>query len=287
VNQPLASQSLNNPIPAERSFLAARSRSTRWDYWIHAHPCFELIHIRSVSVYSVVGDAQGVFEADQLLLLAPGVPHSFYTAGFIPHGEAIEMRLVYFSPDLVDGARTPELADLGPMLARARRGLRFTGHASAEAASLIDSVVDLGATSESAALLLRALARLAREPEARQIAEHETSSRFRGEEMARLDGLRAIVRRRFREPLTLEDVAGEAGMSASTVNHLLKKYLKVTFLEHLSGIRLDHAKHLLATTDADITEIAFAAGFGSLATFNRRFRDSQKQAPHEYREARR
>ena len=48
-------------------------------------------------------------------------------------------------------------------------------------------------------------------------------------------------------------------------------------------MRLDEAKRLLRESERDITEIAFEAGFGSLATFNRRFRADEKSTPQEFR----
>jgi AraC-like DNA-binding protein len=277
----IASQS--NPIPADRSFVVQHAIGGRWGYMVHAHPCFELIHIPRGHGHALVGDHVGEFHLGYLFLVAPGVPHSFHSEGFLPNGELLEMQIFYFNPDLVDVQRVPELASLGPLLARARRGLLYRGPVVDEIGDRLREMRSTTPGAQVVALGYRALDRLAREDEVEILAEHETSSRFRGEEMVRLDAVRSVIRRRFREPIGLDDVAHEAGMSASTLNHLLHKYSQTTFLAYLTDLRLDEAKRLLRETDRDITDIAFEAGFGSLATFNRRFRADDSKTPQQYR----
>ena len=275
--------SQTSPITSDRSFVVQHGVSARWGYSVHAHPCFELIHIPRGHGQAVVGDHQDSFLPGDLFLLAPGLPHSFFTDGYLPDNKALELQVLYFMPEMVDVQRVPELESLSPLLARARRGLRFRGPAVDEVSDRLREMRSTEVTALTVALALRALDRLAREEQVAPLADHETSSRFRGEEMVRLDAVRALLRRRFREPLTLDEVAREAGMSASTLNHLLHKYAQTTFLAYLTDLRLDEARRLLRDTEQDITAIAFDSGFGSLATFNRRFRAGEETTPQEFR----
>lgn len=278
----IQARALTDVIPSGRSFLVHHGLGSRWSYLVHAHPCYELIHVAGNGCDAVVGDHHGRFRAGEAILLAPGLPHSFYTDGFLPDGRRIAMHLVYFSADLVDAGRVPELRDLGSLLARSRRGLRFAGVAADQVGGWLADARVIGDAAAAAVLVLRCLARLA-QAEGEPLAEHESSSRFRGEDMARLDVVRTLILRRFREPLTLDEIAAEARMSASTLNHLLKTFHKTTFLRYLTSVRMDEARRLLSQTDADVTEVALSSGFGSIATFNRRFRAAERMPPHAYR----
>ena len=92
------------------------------------------------------------------------------------------------------------------------------------------------------------------------------------------------LRKHYAEPLALPQVARELDMSVSTLNALLKKYLKQTFLQYLSRIRLDESKTMLRKDQYSIAQVAFESGFASLATFNRRFRQDTGMTPGAYRQ---
>src|SRR3954467_11708959 len=97
-------------IPPERSFLVANESSPKWNYWVHTHHCFELIFFPRGDGYALIGDRSGEFAPGELYLLAPGVPHSFYSEGFLPDKALLEMLVVYFRPELADPERVPEFA---------------------------------------------------------------------------------------------------------------------------------------------------------------------------------
>jgi AraC-like DNA-binding protein/mannose-6-phosphate isomerase-like protein (cupin superfamily) len=274
-------------IPRERSFLVVHESSPKWNYWVHTHHCFELIHMARGDGYALVGDRSGEFAPGELYLLAPGVPHSFYSEGFLPDKAMLEMLCVYFRPDLADAERVPELRSAAALLARARRGLRFSGVIVGEVAGLLREMLALPPELSALVKLYAVLDRLARSGSGDQLSEREVSSRFHAEEMARLDAVRAVIGRRYRESLSLETVAKAARIGATSLNQLLRKYHQQTFLGYLTALRIGEAKRLLRETDRDIIDIALAAGFGSLATFNRRFRAGEQRSPQEYRVAHR
>jgi AraC-like DNA-binding protein len=270
-------------IPPGRSFIVVNGSSPRWDYHVHTHRCFELICMPRGYGSALVGDRCNPFDKGELFLLAPGVPHSFYSDGFLPHKALLEMLCAWFSPELADGERVPELRSASTLLARARRGLRFTGAIVADVAARLREMLPMPPDLGALVKLYAVLDLLARSGAGDQLSEHEVSVRFHADEMARLDAVRAVIGRRYREGLSLEGVAKEAGIGSTSLNQLLRKYHQQTFLGYLTGLRLGEARRLLRETDRDVVDIALAAGFGSLATFNRRFRASERRSPQEYR----
>lgn len=60
-----------------------------------------------------------------------------------------------------------------------------------------------------------------------------------------------------------------------------------SFTEMINAYRVSEAADLLSKTEESVTEIAFAVGFNSLATFNRVFKQRMGASPSEYRKSHR
>ena len=83
--------------------------------------------------------------------------------------------------------------------------------------------------------------------------------------------------------ITLEDVAAYAGFSKYYFSRMFKQFFGFSFSEYLCKRRLEVAGDLLTHTNRPIQEIAIAAGFGSVGTFNRIFRAAKNCTPTQYR----
>jgi transcriptional regulator GlxA family with amidase domain len=64
---------------------------------------------------------------------------------------------------------------------------------------------------------------------------------------------------------------------------MFKKATGVSFIEYVGRVRVEKAKRLLADPTARVSEVAFAAGFGSIPRFNRVFKKLAGASPTEYR----
>jgi AraC family transcriptional regulator of adaptative response / DNA-3-methyladenine glycosylase II len=89
------------------------------------------------------------------------------------------------------------------------------------------------------------------------------------------------------DSFTEEVMAGKLGVSARHLRRLFKEHLGVTPNELTRSTRAHFARRLLDDTDLTITEIAFAAGFGSLRQMNRVMRETFRATPSELRTKRR
>jgi AraC-like DNA-binding protein len=94
---------------------------------------------------------------------------------------------------------------------------------------------------------------------------------------------RRFVEEKFGEPLTLPRIARHAHMSRFYLCRLFKKTTGVTLTQFIVRIRLEKATRLLAARGLRITEVAAAAGFGSLPRFNSVFKQHMGMSPTEYR----
>jgi len=87
----------------------------------------------------------------------------------------------------------------------------------------------------------------------------------------------------FAENITLADVAREAGLSRFHFCRLFRQEAGVLFHEHLTRLRVQHAKTLLADRNRRISEVAYGVGFNDLSHFDRTFRKMVGRSPSEYR----
>lgn len=91
------------------------------------------------------------------------------------------------------------------------------------------------------------------------------------------------VSEHYREPLTLDMLARNLGISRFHLSHVFSEKIGQHFSTYLSSIRADRARALLAGTELSVTEIAAEAGFESQRTFFRAFREQCGMTPLEYR----
>ena len=85
------------------------------------------------------------------------------------------------------------------------------------------------------------------------------------------------------QALSLDKVAHHVGISKFYFSRLFKEYTQMNFNEYLVHQRISRSITLFEDPDISIAEVAFQSGFGSIASFNRRFRQVKNCTPSEYR----
>ena len=86
----------------------------------------------------------------------------------------------------------------------------------------------------------------------------------------------------YMEDISLESVASQAGFSKFHFSRLFKKYTGTTFLDAYN-VNFATGKEFLAVPSFSITDVAMQAGFSSISTFNRLFKQQKGCSPSEYR----
>lgn len=93
------------------------------------------------------------------------------------------------------------------------------------------------------------------------------------------------IRECYPDPeLNLNEVAHHVHLSASYLGNSLKKYKKISYVNLLNQVRIEHAKKLLARTDTKTYEVAFLVGFNSSQYFSSCFKKSTGMTPGAFRE---
>lgn len=81
------------------------------------------------------------------------------------------------------------------------------------------------------------------------------------------------VEEHFREPISLQDIAGHLSLGREYFCRFFKKNMGMSFLRYLNEVRISHVYRDLEQTDAPIAEIAEKNGFHNQKLFNRTFRE--------------
>ncbi|MGH1353581.1 MAG: helix-turn-helix domain-containing protein [Thalassovita sp.] len=88
---------------------------------------------------------------------------------------------------------------------------------------------------------------------------------------------------RLDQPLTLDDIATEQGMSVRSLPRAFTAEFGASPMPMLEGLRCDQAKALLLDTNLPLKSVAFRAGFRSDEQMRKAFRRRFSLSPRDYR----
>ena len=92
-----------------------------------------------------------------------------------------------------------------------------------------------------------------------------------------------FVRENHRADLRIADIAGAVHLTPSHAMTVFRRTAGVTLGQYVTMCRVAEAQRLLLTTPLRVTEIADAAGFGSLSSFYEHVTAACGMTPREYR----
>jgi len=87
----------------------------------------------------------------------------------------------------------------------------------------------------------------------------------------------------YTEEISLEKAAGQAAMEKTYFSFFFRKKVGVTFSSWLQYLRVAKAMSMMESMDYSITEVAFAAGFQELSTFQKAFKKWTHLTPREFK----
>ena len=96
-----------------------------------------------------------------------------------------------------------------------------------------------------------------------------------------IDKARWRIRESLESETTIQDIAGELGVSYSNFRKLFKEYTGLSPATYQQELRLLRAKELLSTTDLSIKEIAYRLNFESPDYFSAKFKAKMGIKPSE------
>lgn len=88
----------------------------------------------------------------------------------------------------------------------------------------------------------------------------------------------------YTEPVTLETLSKQLGVSKYIISRIFNEKLQTTFSNYINTLRIDYAKLLLQGSNQDILTISLMCGYENPRTFNREFKTICSCQPREYRQ---
>lgn len=92
-----------------------------------------------------------------------------------------------------------------------------------------------------------------------------------------------VIDKRYREPITMEELCGAAGVSKQHLCRLFRSLLSTRPMEYIAKRRIQAAKELLMQTDMSVEDIAWETGFCSGSYFTKLFRRYEGLTPSQFR----
>ncbi len=262
----------------EHSSLRIWYSEVPWRYESHCHSAVEIIMPVKGEVIYQVEDVTYRVQADEVLIVPPNCVHGLsMNAGSARYLLLFEPESIFSMRDMrqvEDLLQTPIYLSGQPELQEAVR-------------SLLNQCINCYDRREFMwntlcySYLMQMYARLGQSSLAHSAQPRPEARRMEPEIV---DSARLYIDQNFKRSISLEDVSAFTGFSKYYFSRVFKQQMGVSFSEYLRGKRVGMAEDLLIHTRQSIQDIALSAGFGSIATFNRVFRESRGCTPSRYRE---
>ena len=253
----------------------------------HRHRQLELTWIEAGVGLRFVGDDASPFAAGDLVLLGSNVAHSWVSSRRRGSAPPAAATVIQFAPELLSLPQLPELARLGPLAARARRGLAIVGRSH-------DLILEVLVRMRTASAITRLAAWIeilglldAHERDFRTLA----SSPLRGPprpatdrpETRRIDQTLDWIQRHLARELTVAEAARIAHVTPAAFSRFFRREVGKTFTRYVNDVRCSEACLKLRLTDRPVAAVARECGFATLSHFNRQFRLRHGMTPREFR----
>lgn len=92
------------------------------------------------------------------------------------------------------------------------------------------------------------------------------------------------IRERYRNPITVAELAKQCSLSVSRFSFLFQKEMHMSAIPYLQEYRIRQSCALLLSSNMTVAAIAMETGFGNLSNFNRNFMRTVGCTPTEFRE---
>jgi AraC-like DNA-binding protein len=263
-----------------QAFLAFATHPPRFEFFWHYHPEYELTLIVQGHGQRMVGDSHEPFGPGDLVLLGPGLPHTWVSAqGGHLQAEAV---VVQFPADFIHRFHDlQELSALRPLLQQAGRGLVFSGKKVAAVAQAMQALPAQTGMRKIADLLLL-LAELPR-LKARPLASARYQPLRGPENESRLNTVCRYVQQHYAGPVSIQQAAALIHVSPGAFCKFFKRITGQTFSDYVNDIRVASVCQQLAGTRRTVADIAYSNGFETLTYFNRVFLKKKGMPPGKYR----
>ena len=251
---------------------------TPWSYEPHVHTATEIVLTLEGCVDCTVENQEYHVRKGEILLIPPNWLHG------LSMGENSSRMLFLFEPDPVMGMR-----DIRSLTGSFNRVfyLHDESEAHVRIREMLHKISDVYRKSDLMwntvcySYMMRIYAILGQQYLDGRGYQRSATSRTVDSEV--ITASMNYINSHYQENLSLDTVADFSGFSRYYFSRSFKKQTGYSFKDYLCQKRLQVATELLTRTNAPMKEVAIQSGFGSVATFNRVFRENKGCTPTKYR----
>ncbi len=258
----------------------ADSCQNKSPFW-HFHPELELVYVNGGSGKRHIGNHISYFNDGDLIFIGSNLPHFGFTDRLTGNRKEtiVQMREDFLGPDFFN---IPEMLPVQQLMERARQGIAFHGQSKYRLGSRLEGIARLD-NYDRLLELLSILKEMAFTSEYEILNAKTVSIEVQQKDSERINTVYQYVQERFKETITLEEIAGQANMTVPAFCRYFKKHANKTFTRFVNELRVVQACKLLSETTLPITEICFESGFNNFSNFNKLFKDVTGKNPSAYR----
>lgn len=260
------------------SFVAYAFSVPAFEFKWHYHPEYELTLITGGTGKRLVGDSYQNFEPGDLVLLGPGLPHTWSSTKMKSKNSSSVV--IQFSETFIKSfLHFPEFKRIENLLTLSARGLFFKDNRIVR-----DQMEQLPKLTgvERIASLISILQKLSALRPDKISSEYFSAVKGRESEN-RINKVCQYIQKNAANRITLDHAAALIHLSPTAFCKFFKRVTGKTFSDYVNDIRVGNACHLLTESDKAVGDIAFETGFESLTYFNRVFLKKKNVTPRSFR----
>lgn len=261
--------------------LHVRCRNFQDNHTWHFHPEFEISYILKGAGTRFIGDSVEAFQAGELLLLGPNVPHCWVSSD--TH-QPCEMLVLQFNAKHLGDAfwELSDMTELKSWLDGAKRGIRFSLGLEGDTHRFFRQVIEDNGLARFSSFwqLLASLMNLPGQHPVVSECYRLDGAKFHG---GRLSKVISYIREHLTGQIKQAVVADRVGMTSQSFSRFFKASTGRTFVSFVNQMRVAEVCRLLEETDTDVMDIAYCCGYNNLSNFNRRFAEVMNTTPSDYR----
>ena len=247
---------------------------------LHSHTFFELLYCcNSCGAEYLVGSDRYRIQQGDLIFVPPGISHR----PLLPENleEPYSRYVLWLSPEFMEYYASLFPYPFTENQARANM-LRTGGTRWERIGELFQKGVreaELCRDGWEAAVIGNTVSLLT---EIKRATDDRTAQPLKAEKTELLDRIITFLEKNYQKSITIEDLAKEFYVSGSTISHLFKQRMGVSFYRYVTQRRLIAAKTLIEK-GVLLESVAAQTGFADYSGFFRAFKQAYGISPRQYR----
>jgi AraC-like DNA-binding protein len=276
-----------NLIAENESFHIQEDILAHFYDFLHYHPEIQLTLIVKSKGTVIIGDKICPFEAGDLFLLGPGLPHVFLDKVDAQKGDAdpegVHAISIYFKLNSFgdDFFNLPENHLIKELLQKSSRGLKFAGESKQQIPAKIEKL-KIKKGTELLLEFFEILNILSKGEEFESVSSVSFMKTKDESESKRIESIFRYVMDNFSREITLEEISAISAMNVTSFCRFFKQRTRKTFTMFVNEVRIGHACKELLYNNYNINEVAYRCGFNNISNFNRQFKGITGLTPSEY-----